>query len=458
MLISINLQRIILKKNLGAYPLKNLSRFSTVVEDVKKESNPSPKTEEGHQEDWFNVEKEIDIDERIVPKPISYRPDHLPQCRKRIRQKPWWRFRYFVDIHSRPLVKEEEYTEKPEYPPILEHDKEGLKKKIRFEWYNAIQRLPSAEEKIYEITKHYGHLSYIIEPVMKLYNSLPIQQHITRTHLIKNQLPDQNEMMDKEINYDPLKQMILTLIESRLFHTESCHVKHFKQSTLSVLGRTTKEIFSQSCKQQDLLADIIQIVRNFKQSHQSSSNTSNVQIDYNPFVATTWWVNDFPIPFKKKYWFRDQTTWNQCFAYRGNHACHVRTEMPLAPIVSIDNDVCMKSEVPQWNHNLLRFGIQLMRRNIYSLPGFWPSHSNGFDFPYLLGHSYEMIEMRKKLNIQIDDDIQDVLDGMAITSAFGWLTSIANNLGFTIYDHLTYPLVTNVIITDGQWWSFYWAP
>ena len=44
---------------------------------------------------------------------------------------------------------------------------------------------------------------------------------------------------------------------------------------------------------------------------------------------------------------------------------------------------------------------------------------------------------------------------MAIMSSFGWLNSLASNLGFSIYHELTYPLVTHGIITDGQFWSFF---
>lgn len=91
-----------------------------------------------------------------------------------------------------------------------------------------------------------------------------------------------------------------------------------------------------------------------------------------------------------------------------------------------------------------------------SLPGFWPGRSDGFDFPYLLGHSRELLRARRRRAGERDwDDTEEVVDGAAITSAFAWLTSLANNLGFSLYDHLTYPLVTQVVSTDGQSWSFH---
>lgn len=72
-------------------------------------ANKVQNDEMNNKDDWFNQVVEGDIDERVVPKPISIMPDHLPQVRRRIKQKPWWKFRYFVDINTPPL-ENEEYT------------------------------------------------------------------------------------------------------------------------------------------------------------------------------------------------------------------------------------------------------------------------------------------------------------------------------------------------------------
>ena len=89
------------------------------------------------------------------------------------------------------------------------------------------------------------------------------------------------------------------------------------------------------------------------------------------------------------------------------------------------------------------------------MPGFWPGQSDGFDYPVLIGLSRELMRTRIQRNGQDFNDSEDVLKGMAVTSAFSTLTAAANNLGFTLYDSLTYPLVSHVIITDGQKWSFH---
>lgn len=89
------------------------------------------------------------------------------------------------------------------------------------------------------------------------------------------------------------------------------------------------------------------------------------------------------------------------------------------------------------------------------IPGFWFGKSNGFDFPYLIGLCRSELKKRDHVNRRSFNDDQDVIDGMAITSCFGWLNSLAASLGFTPYDELTYPLVTHAFCTDGRLWSFY---
>ncbi|OTF75151.1 ribosomal protein S30-like protein, partial [Euroglyphus maynei] len=213
MLISVNRRPLLQCYLLAQNSYTNIRTLSSTVQQSQHQKSDEQSSTNDGDDNWFNVESGADIDERVVPKPISYRPDHLPQLRKRQKQKPWWKFRYFVDINSLPS-EQAEYTEKPEYPPIYEPTSDGKRKQIRLDWYQAIRRLPTAEQKIYEITKHYGHLSLMIDPVMSTYNGLPTQQSITRTHLI-NELPESyrsNDNLTNVDNIEHLRQQILSII------------------------------------------------------------------------------------------------------------------------------------------------------------------------------------------------------------------------------------------------------
>lgn len=323
----------------GRQQLCNFSNTTTRAASSSSSSqaapDKAPEDSSSSSSDWFNQVTAGDIDERVVPKPVSVMPDHLPQVRRRQHQKPWWKFRHFVDIHTKPTdPAASEYTETPQYPPIYDTSPEGIRKQVRKEWYAAIRRLPSAEQKIYEITKHYGHLSYMIEPVGRLFNGLAIQQAITRTVLL-HELPPSYSTTDLELD-GRLKDALLTAIANRLFQSRSRPAfVHFKRSALSRFGFADGENYVQSAKEEDILADVASIVRGFSSSSAQSTETALLQVDYNAAVAASWWVNDFPVPFPKKHWFRDEKTRDQLFTYKSTHALHLRSETPLVQVRAV---------------------------------------------------------------------------------------------------------------------------
>ena len=203
-----------------------------------------------------------EVVERVAKRPVNVIPDHLPQLRNYQRQKPWWRYRYFVNINSLE-PQNQEWSETPEYPPLTDNSKEGIAKQIRMEWYNAIKRLPTAQQKEYEICKHYSHLSYILEPIQKQYNVLPLQQYITRTHLISGRMPYSYDQMNVDSLLDEdLKKQILNSIAFHLFQTKQRKPsKEFKSSGLPLMGFTDEDIRIKTSQEEDTIEGVISIVR-----------------------------------------------------------------------------------------------------------------------------------------------------------------------------------------------------
>lgn len=54
-----------------------------------------------------------------------------------------------------------------------------------------------------------------------------------------------------------------------------------------------------------------------------------------------------------------------------------------------------------------------------------------------------------------EDENLEALHCQAMKASFGWLLAQANYQGFTTYNDITYPLVTQTAITNGQLWSLY---
>jgi hypothetical protein len=237
----------------------------------------------------FTESRTDEVEERVVPKPVSYLPDHLRQTRKWIRQKPWWKFRYFININA---IEDQpnEWTQSPEYPPIVDVSTEGTNKRLRLEWYDAIKRLPTAQQKQYEISKHYSHLNFMLEPVLKQYNALPLQQFITRTHLISGQLPQSydNINVDSILDND-LKQSICQTIALHLFETKQRKPSlEFKNSFISQIGFQTPDMRINTAIEEDTVEDVIEIIR--RKLSENYEHLRNIQVFiYLLFVESLIW-------------------------------------------------------------------------------------------------------------------------------------------------------------------------
>lgn len=84
------------------------------------------------------------------------------------------------------------------------------------------------------------------------------------------------------------------------------------------------------------------------------------------------------------------------------------------------------------------------------ISGFWPGDPKEFG---LLSYHRRGHILDRHYNDAEDD--KDAIHRQGILASFGWLNAQANFQGFTTFNELTYPLVTQSIITNGQIWSFY---
>lgn len=58
-------------------------------------------------------------------------------------------------------------------------------------------------------------------------------------------------------------------------------------------------------------------------------------------------------------------------------------------------------------------------------------------------------------NFNDPQDQKEAIHRQGILASFGWLNAQANYLGFTTFNEITYPLATQIAVTNGKLWSFY---
>lgn len=95
-----------------------------------------------------------------------------------------------------------------------------------------------------------------------------------------------------------------------------------------------------------------------------------------------------------------------------------------------------------------------MRRKdkvLTSLPGTWPMHQ--CSFPLLSFHRRNTF-INEECPFRTAEEIEDAVNASVLMAGFGWLNGVATQLGFTTFHDPTYPLVSQVVSTDGQYWTF----
>jgi len=106
-------------------------------------------------------------------------------------------------IRIKPIKYEQEYTETPQYPPILDISYEARMQRKRNEWYEKIKSLKTVEEKLFEINmpRYYGWKTIMLCEDSIPYNTLSFAQHVTRTHFRDfKDLPPHSASVEEESN------------------------------------------------------------------------------------------------------------------------------------------------------------------------------------------------------------------------------------------------------------------
>ncbi|KAJ8970919.1 hypothetical protein NQ314_000969 [Rhamnusium bicolor] len=117
--------------------------------------------------------------------------------------------------YSTALRNEEEYTATPQYPPILDLSFEKKLERKKEAVHEEIRRVKTVEEKQIKLNmpRFYGFKSYMLTEDYIPYNSLPLAQHVTRTHLIvNNNLPQ----FYKTVEVDDITNILKSEVEEAL--------------------------------------------------------------------------------------------------------------------------------------------------------------------------------------------------------------------------------------------------
>ncbi|KAF5295977.1 hypothetical protein FQA39_LY12749 [Lamprigera yunnana] len=331
---------------------------------------------------------------------------------------------------------EDEYTKVPQYPEILDLSREQVKKREYQAYYNTIRAVKTVEEKQIKLNmpKYYGFRCYMLYEDFIPYDNLNLVKHITKTHLIvNNELPLQVEI-DTKVDLNSLKKDI----EEILLLSYDGYRKSPEVEDKRLSKREAENFLTSACLQQIHRVLLNHLLPNFP-------HLLKTQVDIDPRIEAFWYVGGIAADNDDK---AVRPVNDKCFQYVGKPTLAIRSAIPLEAEMSIEEVEKSNFEVPCFEFNPHTVGITRTRRRIVNTPGFWPGDTNQFG---LISYHYRGHMAERTY----EDDYLEALHRQGILASFSWLAAQANFLGFTTYNDLTYPLLTQTIITNGQIWSFY---
>uniref|UniRef100_A0A6G1SAJ4 28S ribosomal protein S30, mitochondrial n=1 Tax=Aceria tosichella TaxID=561515 RepID=A0A6G1SAJ4_9ACAR len=401
----------------------------------------------------------------------GYMPIDLPQNRPPNRIKPWWKVLGKPRLTMYPKPEIEEYSQEPEYPPLNEASKEGLRAQVRLDWYETLKTLPTVEQKLYEIDRHASHRMAHINNWLPTCNSLPFAQYLTRTHLIES-LPNsyglqvgKGEIDGPSVVDGTSKAQELSHIDERIKQTLLEQIVLEKYETkqnehLPFISKSIQDGNRKSFISNRLVQNVFNQVKKLLVC-ETNPQLLEYQVDLSPAIRSWWYHSGFQAtsnkPFYRNRKDKDGNI-NTIFQMDGSAALTIRSESLIEPMLSMDDPlVTDTSLVKASNFDPRHYGAFYKFKWPVSLPGFWFEDEPRFDCPHTCLLTTDSLKLRHELARNLASplkDKEDFLTSQAVLTAFGWLNSLSMYHGYTPFQEIDYPLTCQVITTDGQDWLF----
>lgn len=119
-----------------------------------------------------------------------------------------------IRCHSTILPRFTEYTDVPEYPPILDLSQEAKKARELEAFAERMKKVPTIEEKLIELNmpRYYGFKNIALNDNNYPYNALPYIRYLTKTDFQElTQDPEEEKKVDKF--FDLVKSELYDAIE-----------------------------------------------------------------------------------------------------------------------------------------------------------------------------------------------------------------------------------------------------
>ncbi|XP_055716610.1 39S ribosomal protein S30, mitochondrial [Phlebotomus papatasi] len=344
----------------------------------------------------------------------------------------------------------EEYVTEAQYPEIKDPSFHARMYRRKEEWHEKLRKVATVEEKLIGINmpRYYGYKCVMLNDQKYPYNCLALNQFCTRTVFHESEkLPDFYRKFDETV--ERMANSLKGAIEETVWHELRGYRRAHEVSNVEINKGDELDIVAAA-----VVRAINRVLLN--SMCEEFSHLDEVDVDLTPRHEAFWTVGGIKPPGKfvkirkNSGWakeYKDDPV-DRFFQYRGSPYLALRHEFPLEPLTDVLQD---SSSVPEFLYDPHTIGYATDHCHGTCIPGFWPGEHREFGTLSFQSRSY-LVNRNKNYGAQ---DEQEALHATGITSTYAWLLAQAAYQGFNTYNELTYPLVGQTVVTDGQNWSFY---
>ncbi|RVE43600.1 hypothetical protein evm_011750 [Chilo suppressalis] len=221
----------------------------------------------------------------------------------------WKIHRFYLKRLSRQysqVALQNEYSETPEYPPIMDNSLQARKSRKRESLFEKIKKLDTVEEKqiALNMPRYYGWQCVMLHEDTIPYNAMPMIKCYTRSHFIPvENLP--NAYADTAVAAGEISKEVKTYIEDAIVMETDGLERDFILSNEKPINVVKEDTIARS---------IVKQVNRIISNHlgEKVPHLLSAQVDYDPRHEAFWFVGGVDIPtsvfkWRKKYsWYKNR--------------------------------------------------------------------------------------------------------------------------------------------------------
>ncbi|MBN3274841.1 RT30 protein, partial [Polyodon spathula] len=351
-------------------------------------------------------------------------------------------------FHSEPAVQE------PAYPPVIPSrtaKSKSAKKRREEDYYNQVRAASSVQDKLRLLTKLQRE-KYVVYPQTFTLNADRWYRHFTKTVFLPG-LPEKcsvgRQVVDQENGkvppaaggVDPTVVDENTFSELRYLVGNGILQENFYLKKRRPFLQKEQEHFVAP-----FLSNLVSSVTNALAKYNPLLKMSS--LDFNPEVSFYWMRGERTVPRGHRRGRADPIR----FQINDQPHCQIRVPQQLEEFLPLQESVSAEVPVVQFEPNRLPMFQRQYDNNIFI--------GSKVTDPCSYGHTqFHLVHDRFKrdrlLKGNLADQIEVRLRANAIASLFAWTGAQAMYQGFWSHEDLTRPFVSQAVVTDGQYFSFF---